>query len=428
LRILFGPEHDGPHVSSDEPGAYEWWYFDALSDDGRFALVAIWFLGSPMSPYYKAVVDGKGPLPRDWCGVFFSLHEKVGDRWRERAYAYNLYRGGTFVGGGAEPLRVAVGGSEVECPLPLPLPRGGGGAPGAVSLLASPPARSKAAKDEAGDRHPSPAAGEGQGERAWLLTLDEPGLWSGRTKAELRFGTPGKPLTHPAMGDESETAAGHSWVCVAPVCRVSGMVTLANGRRVEFTGDGYHDHNFGRLPWSDVDVWYWFRAYLSTSSTPTDYRRAVVFYDVHPVAGRGERQRVCLFFHDDPEEEPEVYSDTMEISLAGEERNQFGLVYRDGYDVRIPIEREVALYLRASLHGQNGTLSDGPFYRRLAVNVSAFEESDTELRLVREVPSWSPWIPLWDGKGAGVGEVFRPARLCGPIASRAMWTRIRRRS
>ena len=34
---------------------------------------------------------------------------------------------------------------------------------------------------------------------------------------------------------------------------------------------------------------------------------------------------------------------------------------------------------------------------------------------------------LWSGEGQGVGEFFEPARLCGPIVSRAMWSRIRRR-
>ncbi len=34
---------------------------------------------------------------------------------------------------------------------------------------------------------------------------------------------------------------------------------------------------------------------------------------------------------------------------------------------------------------------------------------------------------LWRGAGIGIGEFFRPDRLCGPIVTRAMWSRIRRR-
>ena len=96
MRILFGSEHDARQIDPDLPGAYEWWYFDAVSDDGNFVFVAIFFLGTPMSPYYKATANGQKPFPKDWCGVFVSLHEKKGGRWTERAYGYNLYRGGTF--------------------------------------------------------------------------------------------------------------------------------------------------------------------------------------------------------------------------------------------------------------------------------------------------------------------------------------------
>ncbi len=34
------------------PGAHEWWYFDAISDDGRDALVIVWYAGLPFDPSY----------------------------------------------------------------------------------------------------------------------------------------------------------------------------------------------------------------------------------------------------------------------------------------------------------------------------------------------------------------------------------------
>ncbi len=36
-----------------EPGAYEWWYFDAISDDGRDALVVIFLTNFVFSPRYN---------------------------------------------------------------------------------------------------------------------------------------------------------------------------------------------------------------------------------------------------------------------------------------------------------------------------------------------------------------------------------------
>jgi carotenoid 1,2-hydratase len=35
------------------PQGYQWWYVDAISDDGQFGLTIIGFIGSVFSPYYK---------------------------------------------------------------------------------------------------------------------------------------------------------------------------------------------------------------------------------------------------------------------------------------------------------------------------------------------------------------------------------------
>ncbi|MGC6399086.1 hypothetical protein ACNI3Q_00725 [Sphingomonas sp. FW199] len=36
------------------PQGYRWWYVDAISDDGRFGLTIIGFIGSVFSPYYRS--------------------------------------------------------------------------------------------------------------------------------------------------------------------------------------------------------------------------------------------------------------------------------------------------------------------------------------------------------------------------------------
>jgi carotenoid 1,2-hydratase len=46
----FGPRFD----NAVAPNGYSWWYLDAESDDGRFGLTIIAFIGSVFSPYYKA--------------------------------------------------------------------------------------------------------------------------------------------------------------------------------------------------------------------------------------------------------------------------------------------------------------------------------------------------------------------------------------
>ena len=44
-----GPRFD-VHVA---PNGYAWWYIDATSEDGRYGLTIIAFIGSVFSPYYK---------------------------------------------------------------------------------------------------------------------------------------------------------------------------------------------------------------------------------------------------------------------------------------------------------------------------------------------------------------------------------------
>ena len=56
---------------------YRWWYVDALSDDGRFGLTIIGFIGSVFSPYYKK--SGRD-IPVDHSCLNIALYGK-GARW-----------------------------------------------------------------------------------------------------------------------------------------------------------------------------------------------------------------------------------------------------------------------------------------------------------------------------------------------------------
>lgn len=359
LRILFGPEHDALHVDPDVPGAYEWWYFDALSDDGRWALVVIYLLGSPMSPYYKAAAVGDTPSPRDWCGVFVSLHEKIGGRWQERAYAYNLYHDGAFA---PDRPDVTVGDSRMT-----------------------------GAQTKNGWQ--------------WRLDVREAGLWRGKTRAQLLFTTTSVSAQVSPLGDKGDTAR-HTWVCVAPHCRVEGVVTPPSGRALSFTGAGYHDHNFGNLPLDDTDIWYWGRAVLRCSDQVT---RVAVFY--HLDAPDGQAQSVLLLFG--PDSAPLMVTDQVQALPNKPIRNAYGLVHATRFEVTSRNSDDPIFRLSAQLKTEQGTLSEGPFYRRLGVSVCAEERRNG--------------LAAWAGTGDGLGEVFRPTKLCGPIASRALWSRIRRR-
>ena len=59
------------------PGGYAWWYVDALSDDGRFGLTIIAFVGSVFSPYYAW--SGRAD-PLNHCAINVALYGP-GHRW-----------------------------------------------------------------------------------------------------------------------------------------------------------------------------------------------------------------------------------------------------------------------------------------------------------------------------------------------------------
>ncbi|MGD8808913.1 MAG: carotenoid 1,2-hydratase [Gammaproteobacteria bacterium] len=60
---------------------YAWWYIDALSDDRRYGLTLIAFIGSVFSPYY-ALARRRGPAdPRNYCAVNVALYGRGARRW-----------------------------------------------------------------------------------------------------------------------------------------------------------------------------------------------------------------------------------------------------------------------------------------------------------------------------------------------------------
>jgi hypothetical protein len=318
-----------------------------------------------MTPYYKAVVDGKNPDPRDWCGVFVSLHEKVSERWCERAYAYNLYRGGEF----EDAPTLKIGRSRIDY-----------AAPG-----------------------------------TWKLTVQERGLWFEETHIEATFTAQNPPLSLPPMGDKSDDTS-HAWVCVAPACQVEAVCTLSNGTRIRFTANGYHDHNFGQLPWDTVDGWYWGRGHRSGE---TGIAETIVWYAlVSPL----EKPRSLLFVFDangnlcsKPEEGCWFpYRDT------ARQWGRYGFVYPANFSTfAVPSVNNTWFSGECRLTDRWGVFADGPFYRRLPLTVKLTEGA--EFSAASNNGTAYEFAP-------GIGEVFRPARLCGPIASRAIWTRIRRRN
>lgn len=64
-------------------GGYAWWYIDGLSDDGRFGVTVIAFLGSAFSPYYawRSRKAGEKANPYDHVSINVAVYGAGGYRW-----------------------------------------------------------------------------------------------------------------------------------------------------------------------------------------------------------------------------------------------------------------------------------------------------------------------------------------------------------
>lgn len=62
-------------------GGYRWWYVDALSDDGRFGLTLIGFVGSVFSPYYARARRRGLAQPENHCAINAILYGPGSKHW-----------------------------------------------------------------------------------------------------------------------------------------------------------------------------------------------------------------------------------------------------------------------------------------------------------------------------------------------------------
>jgi len=329
------------HISPDDPGGYEWRYFDSLSKDGRFALVVIFFLGSPMSTYYARVASGERVLPRDYQGVSFTLHENVDGQWRERAYAYNLYREGEFASDGS---CIRIGKSSLS-----------------------------------------------QTSDGWRLTLSERRLWRGVIDADITFRPVDSMPDLPPHGIDD----GHTWICIAPHCDVSARVTTAGGQEIVFQGTGYHDGNFGLLPWERNILWYWGRVLPAGEG-----KDAFIYY--HFENEGGDSQSTTVITRDasgiwQAEETDFVGSHPLMTDRTPEEKSAILISpqWRHLSFQTLTTKRMV------QVSADKGWLLEGPFYNRWSISSDA---------------------------RSGIGEVFRPHYLTHPLWRIMMNTRLRWRS
>ena len=191
---------------------YQWWYIDALSDDRRFGLTLIVFVGSVFSPYYAAA-RRRGPAdPANHCAINAVLYNPGGKKvWAltERGRD-NLLRDETRLQVGPSSIlwqeqQITVAIDEITVPIP------------------------------------------------------------GRLRGEVRLELSGINHDDHAIDPHGR----HRWWPVSPCCRIA--VDLQNPR-LSWQGEAYFDSNRGSEPLEACfSGWDWSRATLSDGSSIVQY-------------------------------------------------------------------------------------------------------------------------------------------------------------
>lgn len=193
------------------PGAYEWWYFDAISDDGETEFVIIFYEGNPFSRrYIQSQQNGKASTAEHFPAISISVYQNH----KPVYYSFTEVdkRNATFA---RDVPEIEIGDHRLEVQRDQDLV-------------------------------------------IYCLKLNEVLPSGDFIEGTLKF----KCENLNGILDLDQT--NHQWHVMAPYAKVSGDLTWSdsNGKPItmNFTGAGYHDHNVGSEPLKDqFDEWYWGR-------------------------------------------------------------------------------------------------------------------------------------------------------------------------
>ncbi len=226
LGLHTRPSHPDAWHQVRSPGGYEWWYFDAEDLRHDRQLVAILFQGFVFHPqylrryfrYHRWPTRFAPPIPVEYPCAYFALYESGKIRrqfmmqYPPDAFAAVTDRPQVSVG----PNRMTSDGSRFE-----------------LQLEGTP----------------------------WQLT------WRGPKRLNFELLTArlsfSPKLQHAPIErvflSRQLSGAEHHWIIANPLCEVAGNIQLGS-ERIEFSGRGYHDHNWGTAPLGPgLKRWFWGR-------------------------------------------------------------------------------------------------------------------------------------------------------------------------
>jgi carotenoid 1,2-hydratase len=188
-----------------EQDGYAWWYLDAISDDGRYGVTLIAFIGSVFSPYYAWQRARVRSNPLDHCAVNVALYGPHGRWCMTERNRHAVRRDATMLKIGPSGLKW---------------------------------------KDE-----------------TLLIDIDE---WAVPVPRRICGQIRVRPTVHHGQPIELDRDGRHIWTPVMPAAQIDVVMETPG---VSWSGTGYFDHNTGTEPLEKCfDNWFWLRA--STSQGP----------------------------------------------------------------------------------------------------------------------------------------------------------------
>ena len=264
MHILSDPRQDS-RMPEKPGGSYEWWYFDAVSADGKMALVIIFYEGIPFSPRYAdALKNGEAEAgrPEYHPAVSISVYREG------RPVYYSLVEYGKANYEYQEnPLSVVIGRHRFERVID-------------------------------------------NGEVSYRVTLREELASGDSIDADLLFLS---TETRAGLLSEGE-GEDHLWNLAQPTAEVKGEIRISgfDSHEIKFDGNGYHDHNYGAEPMKAAfRDWYWGRVHFPEA--------ALVYYVMN---GHHEQQyRAWLISRDNRQ----IVTEFDAITLEDRQLTGFGL-------------------------------------------------------------------------------------------------------
>ena len=217
------------------PGSYEWWYFDAIDQNG-YSVVVIFYEGNPFSKrYIQALSNGRNHFAESFPAVSISVYKDG----KPLFYSF-VESESKFADFNTDKIFGRVGENSFT--------------------------------------------GTKEGEVvSYTIKLNET-LPNGESiSGELKFSSQSvSEISGKNFNDEVDDS--HIWNLILPKCSVSGSLKIEarQSEMISFNGTGYHDHNFGSEPMKEsFDEWYWGRYHFGT---------ATLIYYVMNVHGEWDRK------------------------------------------------------------------------------------------------------------------------------------------